>query len=479
MRSGTLHNWFDLPTVGPTSEPSQAANVMIALLPLMPFRPVQVAAAVLFVGLSLATLGCKRKRSSDPQPGAALVEETPREADPVEAPIHGEKRCSWAPGGRAFSLRAERASAGAAEGPESPFAVELGGSVAFEGGFAVGLLREGRVHTAGVAVTDGHGRTRLVELGEVHGAVDPPRLALHGNALLVVVNDSDAQGSIFRVARIAEPFVGSVVWGPEVQEGRDDSAVFAVAAAGDSALLVWDAEDGSTARSHLMRLIFDPVTLKALGAARPIKGAGVDAGGPALAPRPGGHWLVWSTFQIEPKARGAGEAEGRGLLDEPRVHLRVAPIDVRGEATAPSLDLGERQPFTLDVAGGDDGGLVLALRTSEPEPADTHVTLVRVRPDGSFTSDVSEHADMAAGAPVLLRQHAEAPLWLAVRGGTAPSLLGRVHDSGSVALAPELLLHGREPLVAGPRGWLLVEPHGLDLDLRLASCPAEAAPGSP
>ncbi len=427
----------------------------------------------------MVTLGCKRKPSSDPQPAVDRVEETPHEADPVEPLIQGEKRCSWAPGERAFALRAERASAGSAEGPESPFAVELGGSVAFDGGFAVGLLREGRVHTAGVAVTDGHGRTRLVELGEVHGAVDPPRLALHGNALLVVVNDSDAQGSILRVARIAEPFVGTVVWGPEVQEGRDDSAVFAVATAGESALLVWDAEDGSTARSRLMRLIFDPVTMKPLGPARPFNVAGSDAGGPALAPRPGGHWLIWSTFQIEPRARGPGEAEERGLLDDPRVHLRVAPIDARGEVTAPPLDLGERQPFALDVAGGDDGGLVLALRTSEPEPTDTRVTVLRVRPDGSFTSDISEHADMAAGAPVLLRQSEDAPLWLAVRGATGPSLLGSVHDRGSVALAPELLLHGREPLVAGPGGWLLVEPQGLDLGLRLASCLADAAAGLP
>jgi hypothetical protein len=434
----------------------------------------QLVRAVLGVMAALSVASCKKTEApAEPVDAQSPAAEPPPAPAPLPSPVVvGQTRCSFRPGPPAAVLRSEKAPPSGDEDtePEAGPNLELGPAVATSEGFAVGVLRLGKTTRAELVLVGVAGQARKVELGEVHGQVDPPRLASHGGALLVALVDNDSSGHTLRLGRLDAPFTdGQVVWGPELPEGRDDSGVFSLGAQGGTGLLVWDAEQPSTARSRLLRVAFDARTLALRGPARAYESAGADVDGPFLVARPSGHWLVWSSYEVT-QPSGAGEA------DDPWLQLRAVALDERGDFVGAPLTLGRHRVQALDVAAAADGGLLVALRPSEPELDSRTLMVVTVHPDGSMTSEASVVSELGLGAPVLLANGNQP--WLGVRGQDGATLLGTVPAQGPLTLAAERPFFGREPLVAGPGGWLLAEPHGSDLDLRVAECGAKAPPAA-
>lgn len=429
-----------------------------------------------FLLLASAT-GCKCS------PDEVIEEEVapPESFELLDAPEPtpaGKSRCELVPEEVRFTIRGERAPLEEAGAPDGPFSIQVGPAIAWSQGTAVGLLRPGKQVEALVVVTDGRGRHRQIELGVVHGQVDPPRLLAQGSALIAGVQDSDAAGSHLKLVRIDDPFTeAKLTWGPEVQEGRDESSLFAlgISSEQDRAWLIWDREDKTAARSKIERIEFDPLTLKIRRAPHSPSFLGPDAEGPLLVPRAGGHWLLWLNYEAVKAQLGAGDADSLGLIEEPRAKLRVVPLDARGEKLAEPQILLEGHIMAVEGAAERDGSLVVLVRQDESSRDKQSLIFLRVRPDGSTHRETIEHADMGLGAPVLLREDAERPLWLVVRALDGGTLLAAIPEGLSPpALEYEPLLNQREPLVAGPVGWLVVEPRGPDLDLRHIRCGASA-----
>jgi len=428
------------------------------------------------IGLASAVLCCKRESSP-----AEVTEKPAPEVlfEPDEKPA-GRSRCALAEGEQPLPVRSEPRLGVDPDETESPFAVELGNAVAMTEGFAVGFLRPGKQTTSWIMVTDGRGRSRSFDLGPVHGPVGPPRLFAHGSALLVAMMDGDAAGGTLRVGRIAAPFAaGPVVWGPEVSEGRDASSAFSLAANGGTALLVWDREDSKSAISRVERLIFDAVTLAVRAPPAPLGDPGEDADQPLLITRPGGFWLVWSSYRRRPKDSFAGEAETRGLVDEPPAKLRVVTLDDKAQPTAPPIDIGEFRLHGSDIALGSGGSLMLAVQSGDTAEDERAITVLHVGLDGHVTRTKTEHPDLVAAAPLLVHSPTAPGLWLTARGKDGGTLLGTLSDDSVARLEPEKELRMREPLVAGTLGWLVAEPAGADVRLRLFRCAEEPQPDVP
>lgn len=416
-------------------------------------------------GLTAALLCCKR------EPAPVAAEEKPVAEvllDPEDRPT-GRSRCLPFKAEQPLMIRAEAAAADPDE-TESPFGVELGSAVAWGDAFAVAFLRPGKVTQARVAITDGKGRSRLVDLGAVHGSVDPPRLVVHGSALLIAMMDSDAAGSTLRIGRIPAPDSDSVAWGPEVSEGRDDSSVFMLSASAGTALLIWDREDSKSAISRVTRMTFDPVTLAVRTAASPVTAESEDADQPLLVQRPGGFWLVWSSYAKRSEDSFAGEADARGLVEAPPAKLRAALLDDKGILSGSPVDLGELRLLGSDGAVAADGSLVLAVQSGDSAEDEQAIRVLRVGLDGQVTRRRTVNPELVAAAPLLLQSASSSELWLTARGKDGTTLLAALASESELRLEPEKELRMKEPLAIGSGGWLVAEPAGADIRLRLFAC---------
>ncbi|HSC87358.1 MAG TPA: hypothetical protein VLC09_08825 [Polyangiaceae bacterium] len=417
----------------------------------------------------LAVTGCRKK--APPSPEEQPLEEVPSPLPDPKPKLVGLERCHFGADEKALVLRATKGLAddelAAAEGS----LLDLGPAIAWGAGFfAVSTLDGGATTQARVALTDGRGRAKEIELGVVHGQVDPPRLAAWGSQLLVALADSDSSGTILRVGRIDDPWgAAHIVWGPEVPEGRDPSAQFALARSGDAALLVWDEEVPKSAMSRLARLVFEPDSLRSRGGVRRWEGLG-DVDGPLLLSRDGGNWLVYSRYEAAPSgaAADASDADSLGLTDDPWVELMAVALDERSEVVGRPLALGRHRLQALDGVSLPSGGFVLAVRTSATQNDPRTIQLLRVAADGSIVSETVRHDSLGIGSPVLLREGEG--IWLAARAQDGGTLLGAVPTGGEVRLELERAFADKEPAVAGPAGFLLVEPRQRDLALRVARC---------
>jgi hypothetical protein len=108
------------------------------------------------------------------------------------------------------------------EDPSAPFAVEIGRGAVFEGGFAAGARRDaegGAVAMVATVGADGRGG-KLVKLGRSRGDLDPPMVTGAGASVLAVLIEPNAGGRALKVAKVTGT---EVTWGPELEEGHDES----------------------------------------------------------------------------------------------------------------------------------------------------------------------------------------------------------------------------------------------------------------
>lgn len=386
------------------------------------------------------------------------------------------QRCALLPDQKPVVVRSQRPARDEEDLVEEQVSeIELGQAIAWGDGFAVGLLRTGARSQAQVLVLDGQGTSRVIDLATVHGQVDPPQVAAAGAHLLAVFQDSEASGKRLRSVKILHPLTEArLVLGPEVSEGRDESSVFSLRVArGSEALLLWDREDRSSARSQIFRLPFSVETMQAGGAEERVALGAQDEEAPFLVERPGGYWLLGMSYESLSSERGAGQAEGRGVLEEPPARLWVLPVSERGKAEGAALPLFSDafHVHALDALQETEDSLLIAVRRSSHSSASSELVLFRVGVDGSKKQETVEAQDWGLGAPVFLRDTQSKQVWLGVHQLAGGMWLGAVAPSGhTTRLEAERELRSREVLVSGEKSWLVVEPRGADLAFQFLSC---------
>lgn len=411
----------------------------------------------------------------------------------------------------------------------APFAVEVGRGAPFEGGFAVGALRDGDQGAVAMVATlgrDGSGG-KLVKLARSRGDMDPPHVTGAGKAILAAMLEPNAGGRAIRLAKVEGE---QVTWGPELAEGRDESLALDLSAAGERAVIVWDDVTRDGKRSQIMMASVDTATLRSVTTARPISGPKVDAEVPRIIARPGGYWLAYiarseegapreEAAEGEPKRaekpgkkpdkkKAAAEkkkAKKSEELDEDteaggetigRQWIELMPLDETGSPTASARAVTPRGGHVLafDMALGEDGAALLAFQDDDTPSGSSggHVSVQSVglghtgeprvvAGEGApaSASAAAAAAGAAAGAddsvgsgvPALL------PGWLAVALVSGGARLGALSGKGEIvdALLPEEALGGGEPIAAADGALLVARPAGTAMKLSVVRC----APGTP
>lgn len=437
--------------------------------------------------------GCERKaKVAEEQPAAVEGAELSEDgsAPPAPEPPGPPARCRSAGASKTFRVRGRSDDVDAAEsGVDQPFAVELGGAASLSTGFAVGALRhDGGRSEALVAVLDPKAeRGQVISLGRVHGGAEPPRLVTREARLLVAVVDSDASGPTIRLARLDPGAASSSpAWGAEVQQGRDESSGFSVAAslASESGLLVWDDQDRGSGHSVVRLVSFRIDEWGKATAPRIVTPAKDDAEAPLLAARPGGYWLAWISRAPGPTGDGApsdtAAEEQPGLLESGPSRLRIMPLDENGKAVGEArfVTSAQSQVVVFDLLSSPEGGAWLSWRDEARAPgaAGGVLSVAGVAPDGSVQEHRVDAGGLDAGFPALLRDdsRAGAAPWLAANGAQGALLLGLVTPSGIQDLRAEDALLAKQALAAGHGRLLLGQPRGVDLLLETAVCSPEA-----
>lgn len=451
------------------------------------FRPFK-GNLVYLVSLLFGAISCKPELSKELDP--PVVEKPPELLEPSVPKVVRSSRCRPEPASRSLTLRAEpgRTDVGP-EGAAEP--VEVGNVVEFSGGFAVAILRGvGQIH-AQVEWFDARGRERKVDLGVVHGGVEPPSLLSIGNALIVAVPDSDAGHSTLRLAKVqqkGEEF--EVTWGPSIQRHRGDRETFSMAAAvseAPSAIdvdiqvnVAWDSPDRSSLRSSIHGLRFSSASMKTTSPETVISPPGVDAVAPLLIVRSGGVWLLWTAYGPVSSLRSQ-PGLNESLVDEPPQSLMVQPLDDRLKATATVVELSSKGTDVLSFDGAATGtaSLVAVFRTApQGHPIGESPILTRhLLADGSVEHGLIEHDLLGPGAPVLLKGPLDASPWLVARGIEEEVLLGRVEEDARInSFEEEPSLDGTIPLLRQGNRLVTMRPRGLDLELSLFECELTVLP---
>lgn len=401
--------------------------------------------------LTLA-LGC---RCSEP------VE--PAEQSPDAAPARGSALDCTLGQGQFTLAPAESAAAPPADVPQEelddldlPFAVELGGAVARDTGFAVAALRGGsRGSTAVVAlIAAGASSGRLIDLSAVHGDVAAPRLASDGQRLLAVVPEGDASGQSLRLAAIEG--AGSdahVSWGASVHDGDDESQAFDVAAVPGNGVLVWDEWDKNKNHGVVRVARFATSQLAELAATQALSAPDVDAESPRVVQSANGFWAAWAINDDAPgeKAAPARRTGGASDSDEPTPErtlqaLRRGVEVVRLDATGKPLGVARRatpagaKVTQFDLAAAVGGGALLAYREGAASLASAggDLVVVLLGADGSERRMPIGEIESGAGVPLLLAD-GQAPdhVWLALGSPGDESSLWLLHPDA--AARPTLL----------------------------------------
>jgi len=424
---------------------------------------------VLPVALALVAAACKK---SPPPPSPEAVEAT--DAPPT---IAAPPRCAPVSPDAPFVLGPEdtgRADA-AGQGPDDilPFAVEVGDGVAYEGGFAVGVLHESESKLAFSVVTlDKNGKNaKIVPLGITHGDVDPPRLAAQGATLAAGVLEPDANGRSLRLAKIAN---GAVTWGATLHEQPDESQAYDIALGDKKGIVVWD--EDTTSSSVIQVSTVDAATLANATPPRTISRAAADAESPRLAPRPSGYWLAYVARAAATPSPEAGigdfvmEDIGYGWIE-------VVPLDANGSPTGPARAATPRDGHVMvyDLAPTPDGGVLLVYRWLDAPAgaAGGEVMRVVVHPTSIEAPTALVREDVGAGAPNLL------PGWLALLSSADTTRLGPISAIGELdaPLNAEPDIGAGEPVAASGSRLLVSRPAGRAVKLVVLECHPDADAG--
>ncbi len=362
--------------------------------------------------------------------------------------------------------------AGEIEGEEefdelAPFAVELGRGATFEGGFALGALRDGEGGSVAMIVTiglDGRGG-KLARLGRSRGDFDAPTVTGYKGSVLAAMLEPNAGGRSIRLARVNGE---QVTWGPEFSEGRDESLAVDLAAPGSRGVVVWDDVSKDGKRTMVMLASFDPDTMKADGEPRPVSPPKLDAETPRLAARPGGSWLAYA---VVGEARRPKD-EDTGLVGEaitPR-WIEVVPLDENGKAVSLPRAVTPKDGHALafDVEPSEDGGMVVAYRDDDTPSGSSggRVRSVSVRLSGVGEAKLLTEESTSTGVPDLM------PGWLAVSSLSGATRIGTMTPRGELVgeLRSEPLLGNGEVLAATRAALLVARPAGKAMKLSVMQC---------
>ncbi len=395
-------------------------------------------------------------------------------------------RCRPVRSGASFTL-GEPGPAAAGTDPEValPFAVEVGEAVAAGPGYAVSALRSQDGGTqAVIAMTDRIvTRGRIVELAEVHGSVEPPKLAAQGRHLVAVLHGNDAGSETLRVVTLRNfdslDSQADVIWGAEVPQGRGQSSAFDVELGAEQGVLVWDRVDKAKGKSAVLALTFDPEQPGKATKPRKLSTPGDDAESPRLIRRPGGFWLTWISHGplTRPDKKASSEAKFDNLESVMELHprrLKIVPLDQNGSPSGEPQLLTDEGAHVLvyDVAPTAEGGAVLAWRDDPTSPGaeGNRVSLAAVAPDGSIKKQFIEDEQLGVGVPSLLfdaprakkkSESRPAHTWLTLAGVSgmtrlamldpAELRLGELQENAAIGSGELLVVQEQRFLVATPR----------------------------
>lgn len=400
------------------------------------------------------------------------------EAKKSSAPI----RCIKPPGALPSTLRA------LAEGDKNPVPVDVGMGIGVNGGFAVSGLTSGGETHAFVFFTNGRGREKKIDLGRVHGAVEPPLLANYGPHLLVAVIDNDAMNTRIRLAKISNiSGTSEVTWGPESQAARDESTSVSLTHVTGSqparALLVWDDFERARSRSRIQGLWFSPDSMAAEALPQTISQPDQDVVEPRLLARSsGGAWLTWLAYGKMSGDLGPRVADAP-LVSEPPRWLEVRKLGSNDKKWGESLRVSSEsgRVLTYDI-GAQGERLIVASRgesagdTFEFTPVDLRLIAL----DGSVQRGSLQEREIGPGAPLILSGTPADAAWLTAKGHDQELLWGSFDVAGTITdFREEAALEGAIPLARVGNEMLLVKPTGLDLELSSWLCNQEKPPAAP
>lgn len=368
--------------------------------------------------------------------------------------------------------------------PLAPFAVSLGRGAVFAGGFAVGALRDaegGSVAQVATLGFDGK-NPELVRLARSRGDLEPPVVAGAGSSVLAVMLEPNAAGRAIKIAKVEG---GSVTWGAELAEGRDESLAMDLAASGDRAVLVWDDVPKDGKRSVVMLASFDTATLRSTTRPRPVSPPSVDADLPRIVARPGGYWMAYAAQAAGEQGKDKSKAnppkakkKPTNEVDEERGGEAIAnrwveliPLDEAGAPAGSPRAVTPKDGHVLayDVELGADGSALVAFRDDDTPIGSSggRVGLVAVGLGGSGEARIVAEEGVGAGVPELL------PGWLTVASLSGPLRLAPVTGAGELfgPLAPEASFGvGGEVLAATREALLVARPAGRAMKLSITKC---------
>lgn len=440
--------------------------------------------ALLVVGGVIA--GIKIYNNMRP-PEAVRADAGDEDAAPIEAAKKAPPRCSSlskdafvvGEAGQAKPKPQVEGDAGDDEAEEefdelAPFAVELGRGTTFDGGFAVGALRDGEGGSVAMVATikaDGTGG-KLVRLGRSRGDFDAPTVTGYKNGVLAAMLEPHAGGRAIRVARVSGD---EVTWGPELSEGRDESLAVDLATSGSHAVVVWDDVTKDGKRTMVLLAPFDPQTMKSDAEPRPVSPPKQDAESPRLAPRPGGYWLAYAVVGDARKPKD----EDTGLVGEAisARWIEVLPLDEAGNGVSLPRAVTPKDGHALafDVEPGEDGGMILAYRDDDTPSGSSggRVMSLNVRLSGSTEPKLVVEETRLSGVPDLL------PGWLSLSSLSGATRLAPFGPKGELLgeLRPEPELGNGEILAATRDALLVARPAGKAMKLSVMRCvPEEVLP---
>lgn len=382
-----------------------------------------------------------------------------------------------------------------------PFATHVDSALALETEFAVGGLDTQHGKTDGFVAfvpLDG-GPGRRVDLGAVHGDVDPPLVTGNGRRLLVATSDMDADGGMLRVSAIEHG--GDKAHGEFSLTGVEHDAGAAFAENEQGALLVWGSRDKRGV--VLKTLAIDPEKLGAAPTAgQELKGT-LDAESPALVARPGGYWLSWVAEQapgdggahtdagthgdaradagphVDAKARadaGASDEVDRLVDVGPRV-LMAQMLDSAGKATGGARPVSTPRSHVVGFSAAllPDGALSLTWREDDAAPGveGGPPTLARVGLDGAVQRSKVDDEELSAGAPSLLSDPKPGgEVWMALESASDGTRVGVLSPTGLKldSLIGDRLLRGADLLAAGDNKLFVAKSRGRAIELSVLEC---------
>jgi hypothetical protein len=463
--------------------------------------------------IAIVVVAVRQFRSGDaPPPPEVPVEGTAAESASAAASSAPPRapRCTEAEG-EGFTIgeppKKNSADADAGEdGPEdenAPFAIEIGSGTTFDGGFALGALRDSEGGTqAMLATVDASGKNgKLVKLARARSDLDPPVVTGAGASVLVAMLEPNAGGRAVKLAKVTG---SEVAWGPEFSEGKDESMALDLAASGARAAVAWDdlAENGKVSAVFLAS--FDVATLGSVTAPRITSSTKVDADSPRVVARPGGFWLGWlARGDAEPAKKPKGKEKDKDK-DSPKEKAKkekekadenseevdtdtpageetkhgwveVVPLDESGAPTSAPRAVtpkdGNVQAFDMKIGAG--GAALVAYRDDDSPTGSSGGRLgaVLVKPDGAVEPHPYKDEVSALGAPTIL------PGWLALSGLNGRTYLAALAPTGELLepLEIEPVFGNGQPRAAKDGTILVAKPAGKSMRLMPLKCAPPAA----